>query len=46
MPATPKRVLAIVAIEAFAFGMSVVLGVLWIVNPRKIGDRPRFFKLR
>jgi hypothetical protein len=33
MPAIPKRVLAIVAIEAVAFGMSVVLGVLWIVNP-------------
>jgi len=33
MPAIPKRVLAIVAIEAFAFGMSVVLGVLWMVKP-------------
>ncbi|MDO9365226.1 MAG: hypothetical protein Q7T58_02630 [Methylotenera sp.] len=33
MPDIPKRVLAIVAIEAFAFGMSVVLGVLWMVNP-------------
>ena len=33
MSAIPKRILIIVAIEAFAFGMSVVLGVLWIANP-------------
>ena len=33
MPTIPKRVLTIVAIEAIAFGMSVVLGTLWIMNP-------------
>ena len=29
----PKRTLIIVAIEAVALGMSIVLGILWIMNP-------------
>ena len=33
MPQIPRRILIVALVEAFAFGVSVVLGALWIRNP-------------